>query len=686
MGTYLSTPVLDKCEEEGNNFLPPSPSAAAAASSSGGSGEGEGTSPSSSKRRRRRHPPPPGGEEEEEEEEGRGGEGGAGAGAASSSSSASTGGAAAATGAALGHVSWGVVDMQGWRKSMEDAHVARTDVRPPGSGGGGGGGGKEELDDEKEEEEEEEAAHVFAVFDGHGGAEVARFCQLYLVDVLTSRGGWRAGTAAVDGNGDADAHADVDVGAALVDAFHYLDVMVDDPGRRQEIAGLRAGPPGRGERRSLLDSVPAAAEDEDGKDAAEDEDGTDGKDGAQEAQTEEEEEGGEAGAEAEEDEPDAEVEPDAKDAAYADADADAEEPLPVAPPPSRDADEDADAEGDSDSDSAAAGADSAAATSTGKTAAATEESDDLSDPGDAVRDDEDNEDGQDGTISATDAMALFQKLLAMGGGKSGAGPGGDGSGPGGPPSPLELAAALPSPAGLGSASFPPAAGSGGGGGAAGAGGASDFHGGPDPSRPTRIQNGRQVCNLPDHPIHAGCTSVVAVRVGMELTVANAGDSRAVLCREGGITEALSEDHKPLQEREASRIQAAGGFVNQFGRVNGNLNLSRSIGDLKYKQVPGIPPAQQMITAEPDICRVTLQPGDEFLILGCDGIWDCLTNEEAVRYVRDRIGTRTPVEIGREMLDEIISDDPRASQGIGGDNMTVMVIDLQPHTRAYNAPK
>ena len=52
----------------------------------------------------------------------------------------------------------------------------------------------------------------------------------------------------------------------------------------------------------------------------------------------------------------------------------------------------------------------------------------------------------------------------------------------------------------------------------------------------------------------------------------------------------------------NRITNSGGFVNQFGRVNGNLNLSRSIGDLKYKQVPGIPPAEQMITAEPDILR------------------------------------------------------------------------------------
>jgi serine/threonine protein phosphatase PrpC len=120
--------------------------------------------------------------------------------------------------------------------------------------------------------------------------------------------------------------------------------------------------------------------------------------------------------------------------------------------------------------------------------------------------------------------------------------------------------------------------------------------------PTIIQNGRQICNLPDHPIHAGCTAIVAVLIGRTLTVANAGDSRAVLCRAGGRAEPLSFDHKPNQDREMARIGKAGGFVNQFGRVNGNLNLSRSIGDLKYKQMPGLTPAEQMITAEPDILQ------------------------------------------------------------------------------------
>lgn len=65
---------------------------------------------------------------------------------------------------------------------------------------------------------------------------------------------------------------------------------------------------------------------------------------------------------------------------------------------------------------------------------------------------------------------------------------------------------------------------------------------------------------------AGCTAVVAVVKGAELWVANAGDSRAVLCR-GGHALALSEDHKPQSESERNRITAAGGFVSDVGGVS-----------------------------------------------------------------------------------------------------------------------
>lgn len=45
---------------------------------------------------------------------------------------------------------------------------------------------------------------------------------------------------------------------------------------------------------------------------------------------------------------------------------------------------------------------------------------------------------------------------------------------------------------------------------------------------------------------------------------------------------LSEDHKPDNKIEFDRIKEAGGNVS-CGRVNGNLNLSRALGDLMYKQ-------------------------------------------------------------------------------------------------------
>jgi len=80
--------------------------------------------------------------------------------------------------------------------------------------------------------------------------------------------------------------------------------------------------------------------------------------------------------------------------------------------------------------------------------------------------------------------------------------------------------------------------------------------------------------------------------------------------------------------------------------------------------------------------VTLNPKDEFFILGCDGIWDCLTNEKCVEFVRERIDKMEPKAIGEEMLNTILSDDPRATQGIGGDNMTILIVDLQPASRGY----
>jgi hypothetical protein len=69
--------------------------------------------------------------------------------------------------------------------------------------------------------------------------------------------------------------------------------------------------------------------------------------------------------------------------------------------------------------------------------------------------------------------------------------------------------------------------------------------------------------------------------------------------------------------EKARICAAGGFVD-FGRVNGNLALSRAIGDFEFKKSADLPPEQQIVTAYPDVTVHDLSDDDEFVVLACDG--------------------------------------------------------------------
>lgn len=181
----------------------------------------------------------------------------------------------------------------------------------------------------------------------------------------------------------------------------------------------------------------------------------------------------------------------------------------------------------------------------------------------------------------------------------------------------------------------------------------------------------------------GCTAVTLLMTDTEYLVANAGDSRAVLCR-GGETIALSEDHKPNDEKENARILKAGGTVeeSQGGsrthyRVNGNLNLSRAIGDLEYKKNADLLPEEQMITSTPDIVRIRRAPNDEFIVLGCDGVWDVLSNEECVQFIRSRLHEGKPLrQICEEVADECLSPDPKATQGLGADNITCIIVDVR----------
>ncbi|EPX74577.1 protein phosphatase 2C Ptc3 [Schizosaccharomyces octosporus yFS286] len=181
--------------------------------------------------------------------------------------------------------------------------------------------------------------------------------------------------------------------------------------------------------------------------------------------------------------------------------------------------------------------------------------------------------------------------------------------------------------------------------------------------------------LEDEQFHtdpSGCTATVLLRANNKIYCANAGDSRTVLGRKG-VAKALSVDHKPSNESEKARICAAGGFVD-FGRVNGNLALSRAIGDFEFKN-SNLEPEKQIVTSLPDVIVHEVTDEDEFVVLACDGIWDCKTSQQVIEFVRRGIVAGLSLqEISESLMDNCIAGDTETT-GLGCDNMTVCVVGL-----------
>ena len=112
-----------------------------------------------------------------------------------------------------------------------------------------------------------------------------------------------------------------------------------------------------------------------------------------------------------------------------------------------------------------------------------------------------------------------------------------------------------------------------------------------------------------------------------LKIINLGDTRATMCNEYNIAVQLSLDHKPHLLCEKYRIEQMGGELEYSEgddpRVGG-MSVSRSFGDLDNKYISQIP----------DVFDYVLDK-EKFIILGCDGVWDVLSNQDAVDFVLDK---------------------------------------------------
>lgn len=98
------------------------------------------------------------------------------------------------------------------------------------------------------------------------------------------------------------------------------------------------------------------------------------------------------------------------------------------------------------------------------------------------------------------------------------------------------------------------------------------------------------------------------------------------------------------------------------RVNGDLSTSRSIGDLRYKQNARLMPKDQMVCCTPEVQTLRREPGDQFMVLACDGVWDVLSSQDVVDYISPRLGwlldgTLRPSAVVEGLLTSCLSRDP-----------------------------
>jgi serine/threonine protein phosphatase PrpC len=184
---------------------------------------------------------------------------------------------------------------------------------------------------------------------------------------------------------------------------------------------------------------------------------------------------------------------------------------------------------------------------------------------------------------------------------------------------------------------------------------------------------------------SGCTTTVLIHdhVKNKLYVSWAGDSGAGLCcsKEGGgdkmTSNKLTWDHKPEVREEKVRIEKAGGRVVFDGYANHRvyaktgrypgLNMSRALGDLMGHTDAGI-------SAEPSVMVHNLTSKDKILMLCSDGVWEFISDEEAVdivaKYPKEKAMAAAD-KLAKEAWDRWI----REEGGMVVDDITAVIIYL-----------
>ncbi|KAJ4849499.1 hypothetical protein Tsubulata_005811 [Turnera subulata] len=176
---------------------------------------------------------------------------------------------------------------------------------------------------------------------------------------------------------------------------------------------------------------------------------------------------------------------------------------------------------------------------------------------------------------------------------------------------------------------------------------------------------------------------VVVLVGEEeLVVANRGNSRALLCREG-MAVPFSYEHKPYPAEEQERVEAAGGRIEKSNSTSGRrvLASARSMGSNEPRSMDtsrGDYFFNPYMTLEPEVTVYQRTDWDDFIVVASDGLWDVLSNEVVCEVVKRSFDFPMPMESsGESKTAQAAAMLVHLAMARGSkDNISVIVIDMK----------
>ena len=145
----------------------------------------------------------------------------------------------------------------------------------------------------------------------------------------------------------------------------------------------------------------------------------------------------------------------------------------------------------------------------------------------------------------------------------------------------------------------------------------------------------------------GTTANIVLMTNDKLYVANVGDSLAIMYKNKKAIR-LNTEHKPNLKVEFDRIINSGETVVN-NRVGGKLNMSRSIGDFIFKSNKKLKNYEQAVIAHPEVNIFDLSSEVDFIILACDGVWDCVEDQKFCLEIDRRLKQK------KQEMHELISD-------------------------------